>query len=109
MLFLDELPEFQRQVLEALRQPLEDGIITVSRASGTCVFPSEIMLVAAMNPCPCGHFGSKYNECTCNRGQISRYLHKISGPLLDRIDIQVEVDGISFNELDSDELGESKC
>lgn len=106
VLFLDELPEFQRQVLEALRQPLEDGVITVSRASGTAVFPSNIMLVASMNPCPCGHYGSSTKECTCNQSQISRYLHKISGPLLDRLDIHVEVDSVPFAQLELFEDGE---
>ena len=106
VLFLDEFPEFQRQVLEALRQPLEDGTITVSRASGTSVFPSNIMLVASMNPCPCGHFGSATGQCTCNRSQIASYLHKISGPLLDRLDIHVEVDSVPFAQLSKMDGGE---
>ncbi|MEX1377007.1 MAG: YifB family Mg chelatase-like AAA ATPase [Eubacteriales bacterium] len=106
VLFLDEFPEFQRQVLEALRQPLEDGMITVSRASGTAVFPSNIMLVASMNPCPCGHYGSATGQCTCNRSQIARYLHKISGPLLDRLDIHVEVDSVPFSQLSKMDGGE---
>jgi len=106
VLFLDEFPEFQRQVLEALRQPLEDGVITVSRASGTAVFPSNIMLVASMNPCPCGHYGASTGQCTCNRSQISRYLHKISGPLLDRLDIHVEVDSVPFSQLSRMDGGE---
>ena len=109
VLFLDEFPEFQRQVLEALRQPLEDGMITVSRASGTAVFPSNIMLVASMNPCPCGHYGSSTGQCTCNRSQISRYLNKISGPLLDRLDIHVEVDSVPFAQLSKMEEGEKSA
>lgn len=107
VLFLDEFPEFQRPVLEALRQPLEDGVITVSRASGNAVFPSEVMLIASMNPCPCGHFGSQVNECLCTQHQITRYLGKLSGPLLDRIDLQVEVEALPYSELNSSQLGES--
>lgn len=106
VLFLDEFPEFQRPVLEALRQPLEDGVITVSRASGTAVFPSNIMLIASMNPCPCGHYGSATGQCTCNKAQISRYLNKISGPLLDRLDIHVEVDAVPFTQLSKMDGGE---
>ena len=109
VLFLDEFPEFQRQVLEALRQPLEDGVITVSRASGTAVFPSNIMLVASMNPCPCGHYGSATGQCTCNRSQIARYLNKISGPLLDRLDIHVEVDAVPFAQLSEMDGGEKSA
>lgn len=107
VLFLDEFPEFQRPVLEALRQPLEDGVITVSRASGNAVFPSDVMLIASMNPCPCGHYGSQVNECLCTQHQISRYLGKLSGPLLDRIDLQVEVEALPYSELNSSKLSES--
>ena len=92
--------------MEALRQPLEDGVITVSRASGTAVFPSNIMLIASMNPCPCGHYGSSTGQCTCNKSQISRYLNKISGPLLDRLDIHVEVDAVPFTQLSKMDGGE---
>ncbi|MBN2880225.1 MAG: YifB family Mg chelatase-like AAA ATPase [Clostridia bacterium] len=109
VLFLDEFPEFQRPVLEALRQPLEDGVITVSRASGTAVFPSNIMLVASMNPCPCGHFGSSTGQCTCNKSQIARYLGRISGPLLDRLDIHVEVDAVPFMQLSSSDMEETSA
>lgn len=107
VLFLDEFPEFHRQVLEALRQPIEDGVITVSRASGSAQFPSDVMLIASMNPCPCGHFGSTVRECTCNSGQINRYLHKVSGPLLDRIDLQVEVEAVPYQALSAMDDGES--
>ncbi len=99
VLFLDELPEYNRAALESLRQPLEDGIITVSRVQNTVSYPASFMLVASMNPCPCGNFGSKVNKCTCSPTAINKYLSKISGPLLDRIDLQVEVDSVSFNEL----------
>jgi magnesium chelatase family protein len=99
VLFLDELPEFKRNVLEVLRQPLEDGKITVSRAAGSITFPARFMLIAAMNPCPCGHYGSLQRECRCNQAQVQRYRAKISGPLLDRIDIHVEVAALSEGEL----------
>jgi magnesium chelatase family protein len=91
VLFLDELPEFARNVLESLRQPLEDGIVTISRASGSLILPAKFMLVAAMNPCPCGNLGDPSSICTCNPGQIAKYAKKVSGPLLDRIDVQVYV------------------
>ncbi len=99
VLFLDELPEFKRNVLEVLRQPLENGYVTISRASGSVTFPADFMLTAAMNPCPCGHLGSKQRECRCSTFQIQRYRNKISGPLLDRIDIHIEVSSLSENEL----------
>ena len=99
ILFLDELPEFQREALEALRQPLEDGIITISRANGTAVFPASVMLVASMNPCPCGNFGSSVHECRCTPFQIERYLSKISGPMIDRVDLEVEVDAVPYDDL----------
>jgi magnesium chelatase family protein len=91
VLFLDELPEFARNVLESLRQPLEDGIVTISRASGSLILPAKFMLIAAMNPCPCGNLGDPAAICICNPGQISKYAKKVSGPLLDRIDVQVYV------------------
>ncbi len=98
VLFLDELPEFDRSVLEVLRQPLEDRRVTISRASMSLTFPANFMLVAAMNPCPCGYFGSN-RECKCSPAQIQRYISKISGPLLDRIDIHIEVPAVNFKEL----------
>jgi len=101
ILFLDEFVEFPRHVLEMIRQPLEDGFITVSRAKGTIRFPAQFMFVAAMNPCPCGYFGSDARRCKCTPGQIERYLSKISGPLVDRIDIHIEVPAISFSRLRS--------
>ncbi len=107
VLFLDELPEFARNVLEVLRQPLEDKVIRVSRARLTVEYPANFMLVAAMNPCPCGNFGNPKKECVCSPGQIQKYLAKISGPLLDRIDIHVEVPAIDYAELSSDRTSES--
>jgi len=101
ILFLDEFAEFPRHVLEMIRQPLEDGFITVSRAKSTIRFPAQFMLVAAMNPCPCGYFGSYARRCKCTPGQIERYLSKISGPLVDRIDIHIDVPAISFTRLRS--------
>lgn len=101
ILFLDEFAEFPRHILEMIRQPLEDGFVTVSRAKGTIRFPAEFMLVAAMNPCPCGYFGTDARRCRCTPGQIERYLSKISGPLVDRIDIHIDVPAISFTKLRS--------
>ena len=106
ILFLDELPEFRRNVLEALRQPLEDGRVTISRASGSLTFPANFMLVAAMNPCPCGNRGSQ-KECNCTPLQIQKYLSRISGPLMDRIDIHIDVPSLKYREL-SDETGGEK-
>jgi magnesium chelatase family protein len=99
VLFLDELPEFKRTTLEVLRQPLEDGRVTISRAAGTMTFPAEFMLVSAMNPCPCGYFGDRKRECRCSPVQVARYRERISGPLLDRIDIHVEVPAVEFRDL----------
>lgn len=107
VLFLDELPEYSRNSLEALRQPLEDGRITVSRVQTSAQYPANFMLVASMNPCPCGNYGSKINRCTCTPGTIQKYLSKISGPLLDRIDLQVEVDSVSYEEISGEILAES--
>ncbi|MBQ9728611.1 MAG: YifB family Mg chelatase-like AAA ATPase [Clostridia bacterium] len=109
VLFLDELPEYKRSSLEALRQPLEDGIITISRAGGTVTYPASFMLCASMNPCPCGHYGSKKRRCTCTPNDIRRYRARISGPLLDRIDIQVEVDGVAYEDLVSETVEESSA
>jgi magnesium chelatase family protein len=107
VLFLDELPEFRRNVLEVMRQPLEDGNITVSRALGSINYPANFMLVAAMNPCVCGFLTDPQKECTCTPLQIQRYRSKVSGPLLDRIDIQIEVPGLRYQELASKDAGES--
>lgn len=104
VLFLDELPEFNRRTLEVLRQPLEDNCVTISRATGSVTFPANLMLVAAMNPCPCGYRGEPRRQCSCTPMQIERYLSRISGPLLDRIDIHVEVPSVPFREL-SDQQG----
>ena len=106
VLFLDELPEYNRNALEALRQPLEDGVITVSRIQQSAKYPAHFMLVASMNPCPCGNYGSKTNKCVCSASAIQKYLSKISGPLLDRIDLQVEVDAVSYEELTESQLQE---
>ena len=99
VLFLDELPEYQRQTLEALRQPLEDGFVNVTRISGQAHYQSRCMLVASMNPCPCGNHGSKHKPCRCKPNEIKRYLARISGPLLDRIDIQVEMDAVEIDDI----------
>ncbi|MDY6878977.1 MAG: YifB family Mg chelatase-like AAA ATPase [Desulfatiglans sp.] len=101
VLFLDELPEFKKNVLEVLRQPMEDGYVTISRASSSVTYPANFMLVAAMNPCPCGFFGDLKRECTCSLPQIQRYRTKISGPLMDRIDIHLEVPSVPYKELAS--------
>ena len=99
VLFLDELPEFTRSAMETMRQPIEDGKITISRASGSLTYPCSVMLVAAMNPCPCGFLGHPTRECTCSPAAAQRYLARVSGPLLDRIDIQIEVPPVEFEEL----------
>ena len=103
VLFLDELPEFNKNTLEVLRGPLEDGVVTISRVNATLSYPCDFMFVASMNPCPCGYYGSKDKECTCTPQMISKYMGKISGPLLDRIDIQIEVTPVKYKKLDSDE------
>lgn len=107
VLFLDELPEFSKSALEILRQPLEDGIITISRVNCTLTYPCSIMMVAAMNPCPCGYYGHPTRECICRPNAVSRYLSRISGPLLDRLDIHVEVPPVDFNDLSTNEIYES--
>ena len=99
VLFLDELPEFKRTVLEVLRQPIEDRVVTISRAKFTVEYPASFMLVAAMNPCPCGYYNHPDHDCVCAPGIVQKYLNKISGPLLDRIDIHVEVVPVAFKEL----------
>ncbi len=107
VLFLDELPEFRKNVLEVLRQPMEDGQVTISRASSRITYPASFMLVAAMNPCPCGFLGDQKRDCRCTHQQIHRYRAKISGPLMDRIDIHLEVPAVPFKELSGDRGGAS--
>lgn len=107
VLFLDELPEFHRDVLEGLRQPLEDGVVTIGRAKSTISYPSRFMLAASMNPCPCGFFSDPHKECTCTINMIKKYRAKISGPLLDRIDVHIEVPSIKYEALAKKEYGES--
>ena len=107
VLFLDELPEFRKNVLEVLRQPLEDGFVTIARAVTSLSFPAQFMLVAAMNPCPCGFFGDPGHSCSCSQQVVERYLSRVSGPLLDRIDIHVEVSAVPHKELSRDRCGES--
>jgi magnesium chelatase family protein len=106
VLFLDELPEFGQRTLEVLRQPIEDKMVTISRAQGTLTFPASFQLIAAMNPCPCGYYGDPVRECTCSMGVVSKYQKRISGPLLDRIDIHVEVPRVEYEKLADDRLGE---
>lgn len=107
VLFMDELLEYPRDTLEILRQPLEDNVITISRAQRTVRYPANFMLVASMNPCPCGNYGSKTHECTCTPAQIAKYRSKLSGPLMDRIDLHIEVDNVTYGDLSSKESGES--
>jgi len=109
VLFLDELPEFNRRTLEVLRQPLEDGTVTISRALSSTTFPALFMLVAALNPCPCGYRSDPRRECHCTPVQIERYMAKISGPLLDRIDIHLEVPSVPYKELSSTTPGTSSA
>ncbi|HAN38198.1 MAG TPA: magnesium chelatase, partial [Chitinophagaceae bacterium] len=106
VLFLDELPEFKKTVLEVMRQPMEERAVTISRASISLDFPASFMLVASMNPCPCGYYNHPEKECTCPPGTVQKYLNKVSGPLLDRIDLHVEVTPVSFNELSTQQAGE---
>jgi magnesium chelatase family protein len=106
VLFLDELPEFGKQVLEVLRQPLEDKHVTISRARGSLTFPANFQLVAAMNPCPCGYFGDNQKECTCSQSSITTYQKRISGPLLDRIDMHVQVPRVDYDKLSEKRYGE---
>jgi magnesium chelatase family protein len=109
LLFLDELPEFSRSVLEVLRQPLEDRHISISRAKYSLDYPASFMLVASMNPCPCGYYTHPTKACVCNPGQVHRYLNRISGPLLDRIDIQIEIVPVPFEKMAEQKTGESSA
>ncbi|MEY3773404.1 MAG: hypothetical protein RLZZ129_184, partial [Verrucomicrobiota bacterium] len=106
VLFLDELPEFKRSALEVLRQPLEDGEVTISRSAGKVTLPCAFMLVAAMNPCPCGYLGERRHECRCTPAQVQRYRARISGPLLDRIDLHIEAPALSIGDLRAAQPGE---
>jgi len=107
VLFLDELPEFGSRVLEVMRQPMEDKVVTISRAQGSLTFPANFQLIAAMNPCPCGYYGDPIKPCTCSLGIIQKYQHRISGPMLDRFDIQIEVQRVDYDKLSQNRLGES--
>lgn len=107
VLFLDEIPEFKKNVLEVLRQPMEDGIVTISRVNATLTYPSKFMMIASMNPCPCGYYGDQFHECTCSQGNIDKYLGKISNPLLDRIDIHIEVLPVDYKDLRGDKKQET--
>ncbi len=109
VLFLDELPEFKREALEVLRQPMEDGAVTITRVNGKTKFPSKFMLVCAMNPCKCGYFGSQSRRCTCTDNEIKKYLAKVSGPLLDRIDIQIEMPSLTYEEISTAPVSESSA
>ena len=109
VLFLDELPEFPKEVLEVLRQPLEDGQVQISRAAGTVTYPSRFMLVCAMNPCRCGWYGPSSGRCTCTESEVKKYLSRLSGPLLDRLDLFVEVSPLEFDELSQREKSESSA
>jgi magnesium chelatase family protein len=102
VLFLDEMPEYSRNTLETLRQPLEDGVITVSRLEASIVYPANFTLIASMNPCPCGNYGSTTNECKCTPQAIRKYLAKLSGPLMDRIDMHIEVDNVKYSDLQTE-------
>jgi len=107
VLFLDELPEFNKNTLEVMRGPLEDGVVTISRINASLTYPCNFMFVASMNPCPCGFYGSKDKECNCSQQSIQKYMGRISGPLLDRIDIQVEVTPVKYEKLQNDEQVET--
>ncbi len=107
VLFLDEIPEFRRDILELMREPLEDGKVTISRVQSSFTYPSKFMLVASMNPCPCGYYGSKEKECSCTPDQISKYINRLSGPMLDRIDIHIEVTPVKYDALSSERETES--
>lgn len=109
VLFLDEMPEYARHTVETMRQPLEDGVITVARSSQTIEYPASFTLIASMNPCPCGYYGSKTTQCKCSAPQIHKYLAKLSGPLMDRIDLHIEVDSIKYTDLSSEKLEEKSA
>ncbi len=109
VLFLDELPEFNKAAMEVLRQPLEDGTVTISRVSGSLTYPCSIMLIAAMNPCPCGYFGSPNRKCTCSKQKVQQYLSKVSGPLLDRLDLHIDAMPVEFEHISSSEKAESSA
>jgi magnesium chelatase family protein len=109
VLFLDEMPEFNPYVLEVLRQPLEDRVVTISRVTGTLAFPASFILIGAMNPCPCGYYGDPRKECTCTSAMVTRYQKKLSGPLLDRIDIHVEVPRVDYEKLADTRSGETSA
>lgn len=109
VLFLDELPEYNRTTMEVLRQPLEDGFVTISRAAGRLTYPCNVMLIAAMNPCPCGFYGHPTRKCTCSEGAVAKYLSRVSGPLLDRIDLHVEVLPVEYDDLSTSEKAESSA
>ncbi len=106
VLFLDELPEFGHRVLEVMRQPMEDKVVTISRAQGSLTFPANFQLVGAMNPCPCGYYGDPLKPCTCSSSMVTKYQKRISGPLLDRIDIHIEVPRVEYDKLSDERLGE---
>lgn len=105
---MDELPEYKKDVIESMRQPIEDGYVTVSRASGTYTYPSNVMLVCAMNPCRCGYYGDENRKCRCSESDVARYLGKVSGPMLDRIDIQLEAKSVKYDDLQKPD-GESSA
>lgn len=109
VLFLDELPEFARNALEVLRQPLEDGAVTISRTRLSVSYPANFMLVCAMNPCPCGHYGDPNKDCACQAGSVQKYMMRVSGPLMDRIDLHIEVPAVKYRELASRESGEASA
>lgn len=109
VLFLDEFPEFRKDVLEALRQPLEDGMVTITRANVKSTYPADFMLVAAMNPCPCGYYGSRVRECRCRPSEVARYRARVSGPMLDRIDMHVEMAEVGYSDLTSGAGAESSA
>lgn len=109
VLFLDELPEFNRRAIEILRQPMEDGTVTISRVHGTLTYPCRIMVVAAMNPCPCGYFGHPTRACTCQKGEVGKYLNRISGPLLDRLDLHIDVPPVDYDSLANHQKSESSA
>jgi magnesium chelatase family protein len=107
VLFLDEFPEFGTRVLEVMRQPMEDKVVTISRAKGSLTFPANFQLIAAMNPCPCGYYGDSLKPCTCAPAVVTKYQKRISGPMLDRIDIHIEVPRVDYEKLSGDRLGET--